>query len=105
MEVLDVGAELLWREGLRNGAIDFFAKEAENFRDAQVWRKRLCIRDRGHLAAGIQMLCESERTGISVRGDAGAVLLIVFTGKCVLAINDPIKIRARLVSEKICGSC
>ncbi len=61
VSTLQVGAELLRREGLVDRAVDLFANEAENFGDAEIRRQRLRIGDRGDLAAGVEVLRETRR--------------------------------------------
>ena len=54
-----VDAHRLRSKGLGDRAVDFFADEAEYFRDAEVRRQRLSVGNARDLAAGVQMLGES----------------------------------------------
>ena len=87
-------------EGLRDGAVDLLAKNAENFRDAQIGPERLRIGERSDLAAGIEMLRETGDVGIRVGSDAGVVLVVVFRRDGVLGALVPIEIGDGLIGDE-----
>jgi hypothetical protein len=62
-KLLNVGSKLLRREGLRDGAVDLFADEAEDFDDAEIRFDDLRVGDAGYLASGVEMLSEAGRAG------------------------------------------
>ena len=103
-EALNVRAKLLRSERLVDGAIDFFANETEDFDDAEIRFEELRVGDARDLAAGIEMLRESGRTGVRIGSDAGIVLIVILEGESVFGIDDPVEVGDGLMGEEVGGA-
>ncbi len=92
-----VDVQLLRSERLSDGAVNFFAKNAENLDDAQIGPQGLRIGEGSHLTASIKVLGESGKVRVGVRSESGIKLIIVFGREGVFGTLVPVKIRHHLV--------
>src|SRR3984893_9495427 len=98
-----VDSQLLWREKLRVCTVDLFPQKPEGFRDAQIGFQHLRVRNRGHMAAGVQMVVKARDVGVRVRSNGRVMLVVILHLQGVLRTGVPIEMGNRLIGPKARG--